>query len=288
MGYLIEYIFARGMCFIINRLPWHLNYWLALRIGDLLYWIGLRKDVGIKNLLMAFGEKYSIKEYKKILRNTYRNCTKGMIEFCAFPRIIKKLNNIVDVEGLLYISRSYETGKGMILVSGHIGNWHLIGPVLVKMGYRVHIILKEQKNLLIERLIEKIIKDSSVDIIVRNKSPRPILEALNKGEIVEFLVDQDGGRKGVFVDFFGRPASTFTGPVTLALRTGVPILFVYTVRLSENTHKIVIEPPIELINTGNKEKDLNENVGLITKRLEEVVRRYPDQWLWIHRRWQTV
>ena len=175
----------------------------------------------------------------------------------------------------------------MILLSAHFGNWEWLGTILPICGAAMHVVARPIDNPHLDRLVEGWRKRHGNIVLDKRTETGGIIGLIRRGASVGFLLDQNVGRKkAVFVDYFGRPAATNKGLATIAFRTGAPVVPVFIVRIGER-HKVVFEKPLSLPRTGNLANDIVSATGLFTKKIEAYVRRYPDQWLWVHRRWRT-
>ncbi len=252
-------------------------------IASLLRLFKYRKEVVFKNLDIAFPEKD--KEWKEnIYRGTISNIGRNITEFPKIPQYFKSgsIKNIVQIKEGKEILDKYR-GKGAILVTAHLGNWEIAGSGLTAYSYPITALAYRQKNTEINNLIEKIRKESGLRIIYHDQTLKEFLKALNSGEFIAFLVDQNALRhRGTFVDFFGMKASTVTFPAKLALKYKKPVLFSYCIF---NEKSKSYELFIEEINIENK--DIKQLTQDYTKAIEEAVRKYPSQYLWTHKRWKT-
>ena len=264
----------------------------ALKTADCLgafFFDGLRmrRRVVLRNLALAFPEK-SEAERVQIARRSYQNMAKMAFEFMRVPKDKETLLNRVQLVGLEAAKAAVSAGKGAPLVAGHFGNWELMGGALALAGLPVAVVVKPQKNRLTDRRINGLRRAMGSRIIYKGDAARGILKALRNGEFVALLVDQDARKEGIFVDFFGRPSSTHHGPAVFALKMGVPII--YGNCFHEPGGRLRAE--IEVIDTshyqgGATEANVRDLTQLYTAKLEAGIRRAPDHWFWMHKRWKT-
>ncbi|MEW6096231.1 MAG: lysophospholipid acyltransferase family protein [bacterium] len=289
MKHYLEFILVKILSNIVILLPWKVNYWLANRLGELSYiFLAKRRRLTIDNLTQSFKDQYNKKEIKYIAINTFRNFGKSMIEFISLAKINKdNVDNFVTIKGLENLDEAKKRGKGIIILSGHLGNWELMAKALILKGYPLNIMVRRQKNILVEGLIEEKRDESKVKTLSHKIAPREILQLLKNNEIIGMIADQDGGEKGVFIDFFGRPASTIPSPVVFTMRSGADLIPIFDIRQKNNHHLIIIESPYQLISTSDIKKDVVDNTQVLTKMLESYIQQYPDQWFWLHNRWAT-
>jgi KDO2-lipid IV(A) lauroyltransferase len=241
------------------------------------------------NLELAFPD-LSEDERRRIERGSFRNLGRLLGEVSQFPRLDRdNISSIVVYEGLENYLNAKAQGRGVILLTGHIGAWELSVYAHSIYGYPMSFLARRVDNPLVERLAENQRARYGNRIIDKKNSVREVLKTLKSGGVVGILADLNSSREeGVFCDFFGVPACTTAGVATLALRTGALVLPGYLVwDEAARIHRLHFEPPIETINTGNQKEDVQVNTERYTKTLETIIRRHPDQWLWIHRRWRT-
>ena len=194
----------------------------------------------------------------------------------------------MTVEGKEHLIGALNQGKGAIVFLPHFGNWELLALVYgALIPDRAKAIAFPLKNRHLNALVSQYRERLSLKLITRRQAVRETLRALKGGYAVGFFADQNAGREGVFVDFFGKPASAVRGPATLALKTGAPLLLSMDIRQPDDRHHVIITPAIDLEISGDLEQDVQINTAHILKILETYIRQYPDQWLWTHNRWKT-
>lgn len=282
----LEFIALKILFKIVILLPAKVNYWLAKRLGELSFLLlTKRRKLTIDNLTHAFSNQYHEKEIRRLAIDTYRNFGKSAIEFMSFAKMNKdNVDNFVTIKGLENLDDAKKKGKGVIMFSGHLGNWELTVKALTLKGYPLNLMIRRQKNVLVEELTAR---HRGFKTLSHNLSPMELLGILKNNEILVMIADQDVGERGVFVDFFGRPASTPVGPVILSMRSNAEIVPFFDIRMENNHHQTIIEPAYPLIKTSDRKKDIVVNIERLTKKLELYIRQYPDQWFWIHNRWAT-
>ena len=263
---------------------------LGSGLGHLLYFaLKKRRRIALENLRIVFGDEMSTDEQARICRSSFQQVGKTAIEFLRFPKLT--FDNIweeVTVEGKEYLIQALRRGKGAIVFLPHFGNWELLAPVYgALIPDRAKAIAFPLKNRFLDALVSQYREQLSLRLITRRRAVRETLRALKENYAVGFFADQNAGREGVFVDFFGKPASAVRGPATLALKTGAPLLLSMDIRQPDDRHRVIITPPIDLEISGDLEQDVQTNTAHILKILEVYIRQYPDQWLWTHNRWKT-
>jgi len=250
---------------------------------------GRQRRAGIQNLQMALPQLPD-EERRAILRGSFSNLGRLLVEFSHFPQLNK--NNIADLvvyEGLEHYEHAVRLGKGVIFLTGHFGSWELSCFAHSLYGNPMKFVVREIDNPRVENLIEGYRGLAGNTPIDKRNASRDILKALRNNETIGILVDQNTTRdEGVFVDFFGIPAATTPAVATLALRTGASVIPGFLIwDAATRKYRLRFDPPVELITTGDPARDIVENTRAFNAILENIIRQYPDQWLWIHRRWKT-
>ena len=275
---------------ICRVLPKKLAMLLGTIIGNLLFlMLKKRRQIALNNLQIAFGNDMDEDKRRNICKASFINLSKTIIEFLRFSKY--NPNNIwddVSIEGREHLDAAFAKGKGVLVFLTHFGNWELLSLVYgVLIPNRGTAIAFPLKNEHLNNFVCRIRSLLSLKLIPRENAIRATLRSLRNNEAVGFFADQNAGDQGVFIDFFGKPASTARGPVTLALKTGSPILFTIDIRKPNDKHHVYISPPIHLKPSGDSEADVKKYTTLLAKELERYIQQYPEQWLWLHNRWKT-
>lgn len=248
----------------------------------------LRK-VGMRNLALAFPGK-SIGQRKQMLRALYRNLGWQLAEFCQMPHYsLAYANRFIRYDGLENYLEARHRGKGVLVVTGHIGAWELSSFYHSLVGYPMSMVIRRLDNPYLDRFVNRIRCLHGNRVLHKDEFARAIFASVRAGETVGVLMDTNmTPPQGVFVDLFGHAACTAAGVARVAQRTGAAVVPGYlTWESKENRYVLHFLKPLELVNTGNEEQDTIANTQLFTKSLEDIIRRYPEQWLWVHRRWKT-
>lgn len=276
----IEIIGYKILKRVVLSLPLKLRYALAAALGVVSYWIiPKRRKICYENLNIAFPEK-SRQEKKKIAIESYKNIAKTFFEVLWN----EKLN--AEEEGIEILKNSLSKGKGAILVSLHLGNWEAGGMLLSKYSKGFFPIARRQRNREFDAELNKEREKRGIYTIIKGspESPREIIKALKTGGILGLISDQYG--KDVEINFFGKKTSANSGPAVLAAKFGTPVLLAYDIRTKDNHTKVIVQEELQLIKSDNKEKDVVDNMQMIYDKFEEIIRNYPEQWFWQHRRWR--
>ena len=282
------YYLALVAGFFVAIIPLRVATFFATLAGRLAFVVAKReRETALKNLRMAFPEK-SEEWREQIARNVFINLCKNGIEFLNTYKLNKRNIGLwVDEEGFENVDNSIKKGKGTLLVTCHLGNWELIPFCFAFRGYASTIIVRKLYFHKYDNIIHKVRRSRGIKVMYRDESPRRILKVLKNNESIGMLADQDmDSLEGVFVDFFGHPAYTIVAPIAIALATGAQLLPCFMFR-ENGKHKYVIEEPMEIEKFKDKKETYRVNMQKWSKRLEDYIRRYPDQWVWIHKRWKT-
>jgi KDO2-lipid IV(A) lauroyltransferase len=247
------------------------------------------RKVALQNLHVAFGQEKSEGEINTIAKRSFQNLGMVAIEFFRIPGMdTETFKKKVSFEGLDQALKILEKRKGALLLIGHLGNWELMGLMSKVIGNPIMVIAKPvKKNRRVNRLITEIRKEAGLEVIPPEKASRKVIKALSQNRVVGILIDQRAKRsEGVWADFFGRKAPTTPGLAVLAMKTKAPVMPVFMIRDGFQKHRLLIKEPLELVETGNIKKDVEANTQLFNHTLESMIRQYPDQWFWVHRRWE--
>lgn len=284
------YYLARSAIFLIYLLPRRAGLAIFEKLGYLAYSILPKyRRIAQENLRTAFRDEKPEREIREIARQVFGNLGKNAFELIQFPKINKdNIDKIVETKNTGIIDTARKKGKGVIILASHFGNWELLAATLKLKDYPGYVIGRRIYFKKFDDYLNHLRKLHNVDIIYRDESPRKFLKILKENSMIGILADQDvDSVEGVFVNFFGRDTYTPVGPAALARATGASIIPVFMIR-KNGRHELQVEPPVELIDTGDKEKDMVTNTQRWTNVLESYIRKYPDQWVWVHRRWKTT
>ncbi|MFH0731370.1 MAG: ELM1/GtrOC1 family putative glycosyltransferase [Candidatus Omnitrophota bacterium] len=291
-SFLTEYLLYslfRFFAVVFQWLPVKLSLAAGRKLGAAGEYLNLkRRSIAYSNLKCALGHKYEPYQLKKILKQTYVNIGQALVETLLLPKLNKKYaqKNFTYV-GFENIDNALKKGKGVILLTAHFGNWELSNAALPFKGYCFKAIAREQKPFLINRLLNAYRESHGCKIISKGMPLREIIKALKNNEVVGMLVDQDAGKTGVFVDLFNKPASWHRGVMEFGLSTGCVILPGFPIRQGPGKFKFIVNEPIIFPGAGSKEEKMKEGFRQFAARLEEMILKYPDQWLWQHKRWKS-
>jgi len=248
----------------------------------------LRKTA-LMNLRIAFPD-WSESQRHALIQKMLRNIGRMAAEFARFPKLTKQnIEQLVVLDGHENFLQAQRSGKGVLVLTGHVGAWELSSFAHALYGYPLHYMARPIENARIDALVNRYRGLSGNQPIFKNESARVMLTVLKDAGTIGILADQNTmPEEAVFVDFFGKLASTTTGIARVALHTGAAVVPGYAVWDEKlQKYRLCFEPPIELVRTGDLQRDILENTQKFTRVLEEIIRKYPDQWVWVHGRWNT-
>lgn len=287
---------ARKGLFFATWILKHISFPALRVVTNIFFFIGFpflvkQKNIAWESLQIGLGKEKALNELKKIHYACFSNLARGMMELMyamEHPEWIKKL---AYFEGKEHLDAALKQGNGVILVSAHFGIFPLMLLRCVQEGYATSAIIRQTRD----ETVEKYFLDlrtrlglKTIYAVPRKECVDISLKALRNNELVFIPLDQNfGSGRGVFVDFFGQKAATATGPVVLSMRTKAPIVPIFTVRDKDNRHKIIVEPPMALDYKADDRQTVEFNIARITQVIEQYIRRYPQEWGWMHRRWKT-
>jgi KDO2-lipid IV(A) lauroyltransferase len=286
----LEYAAVRVSLKVLEILPQGAARWLASAVARVLYVLSakLRKTAEF-NLRLAFPE-WAESQRQQVIRNMTTNLGRMAAEFARMPKYsAANIQELVVLEGHENFLQGHQQGKGVLYLTGHIGAWELSSFAHALYGYPLHYMARPLDNRKLDELVNRYRSLSGNRPIYKNESARLMLKVLKDGGTVGILADQNTmPSEGVFVDFFGTPACSTTGLARVALHTGAAVVPGYAYwDEAIKKYRLRFELPVELVRTGDNERDIFENTQKFTKVLEEIIRKYPDQWVWVHGRWNT-
>ena len=288
----LEYLAVRGVVGFLAALPLA----LAFRVGEavmlLVYWIAVPiRRVGLTNLGIAFPDR-PLAERKRILRASVLNLGRMVAELAHLPQLSdEQLRDMVRFEDETWWREAigWERPTGVLILSGHFGNWELLVYAQGRRGYPVRMVHRPMRNPLIDRWLNAFRARAGTRLVRKHHAAAEVLRALREKQLLVIPFDQNSTRSlGVFVDFFGVPASTNAGIARIGLRADAPIVPVFIVRQGSSAHHLVhILPIIFPEHTGDPKADVLRTTEQLSAIFEDMVRRHPEQWLWVHKRWKT-
>ena len=244
----------------------------------------------IANLTKIFGNSRSPEQINQMAKEVFSNLGRNMADAFAIPRFkTDNIDHYVKAEGLEIITKALENGTGVIALTGHIGNWELLGAYLSIKGFPINVVGAPIYDPRLDELVVKNRECSGMKYIARGTATRDIIRALRRNEVVGILTDQDTKRvDGIFVDFLGHPAYTPIGPVILAMKTKAVIVPMAIHTKNDGKHYIKVKEQIPLRFSGDVDMDRIYNTTLCNDAISDFIRENPTQWVWMHERWKTT
>jgi KDO2-lipid IV(A) lauroyltransferase len=244
------------------------------------------------NLRRAFGDRFDAKESRSLVKESLRNFFRSFFEIgLALEQTPEQMRAQIPLEGREHLTMALAKGAGVIALSGHLGNFFLLGTRLAAEGYSTHVLIKQPKTGTLAQIFDHYrlkIGQKTIHARPRREAFRELIQVLRLNEVAVVIADEFRSGSGIYVPFFGRTVLARRGPATLALRTGAALVPVYLIRNPHGALSLIIEPAIELSKTGDIKTDVTENTQRITQCLERTVRSYPDQWNWMNIRWHQA
>jgi KDO2-lipid IV(A) lauroyltransferase len=242
----------------------------------------------IEHLSLVYGKEKSPAEIRRLARRVFVHFATAATDLLRLPVLIRQgLDRLVSASGTEHLDRAFATGDGLLMITCHFGNWEILGAWLAQHGYRMSVVGTSLFDPRLDRILVETRNSAGYTNIARGKGTREIIRTLKKGEAVGMLIDQDTKADGVFVDFFGRPAYTPTGPAVLARRLDLPIIPIFAYLKADFTYQVECLPPLELARTDDEAHDIRVNTQKCSDAYEAMIRRFPEQWVWMHKRWKT-
>lgn len=293
LKHLLEYLGLRLLVLIAASVPRAALLALGAGLGRFTFSIlRIRRRVALDNLQRAFPQK-AREEVLALGRRNYENFGMMMMEYLRLPKLSPaELDELVrfrsPADEQLW-QQALAEGRGAICMTGHFGNWEYMGAMVARR-FPMVFLYQAQNNPYADRLIRRTRESLGMASIPRGSALKGILKALREKKFVAVLADQDAGQSGLFVDFLGRPASTARGPAAFVLRSGAPILFVAAIRQAGGRHLVASECLRfdDLPASWSEEAKIRAVTERWSAVLERFIRRHPDHWFWMHRRWKTA
>jgi KDO2-lipid IV(A) lauroyltransferase len=285
-----EYAAAWLVLKTLGAMPRPMARFVGASMAAFLLWLrpGLRRAAAV-NLRLAFPE-WSKKQRRAAIRGMVRQLGWMGAEFAHFPRYTKQnIDRIVLLDGFENFALAQARGKGVLFLTGHMSAWEVAPFAQALFGHPLHFLVRPIDNARVDDMVTRYRCLSGNLPVEKNQSARAVLKVLAEGGTVGILADHNTlHAEGVFVDFFGIPACTTAGLARFALHTDaavVPGFLHWDATLRK--YRLCFEPAVQLTRTGDDARDIRENTQQFTRVIENYVRRYPDQWLWLHRRWKS-
>ena len=273
---------------ILRLLPRQAAIAIMRLLGRILFFlIKSRRERTLQHLDNAYRHEKSSAEINRMARHVFLNMGICAADAMRIPQIMRNgIDSMITIGGREHLDRLSENGQGAILLTAHFGNWELLAAWIAGSGYKLKVVGTPNHDPRLDKLITDARNSFGYFNIARGSGTRDIIRAIRDDYFIGMLIDQDTKVDGVFVKFFGQWAHTAVGPVVLARRYGLKIIPVFMRLNSHINYHIEVQKPLQLEFTENKEHDLLINTQKCSDIYERIIRQYPEQWVWMHRRWK--
>ena len=285
----MHYKFVMFMSALICRLPYGLVMAAGRVLGNL-YYLLIKKERERAVAQMMPALNISESAARKLVRESFVNLARNVLEILYMPVLNEKnFHKYIEIDHLERMQNAIAEGKGVVVLTGHIGTWEWLSAAFTLNGLPVTAIAKPQPNMQYTNALNDLRKTIHVEIFSRGTSELiAAAKALKKGKILGFLADQDAGPNGAFLPFLGKLASTPMGPAVFARKFNSPVIPAFIVRQPSGKHKVIIGEALRYEDTGDTDRDLFEFTKRMTAIVEKIIRENPTQWLWFQKRWNTT
>jgi KDO2-lipid IV(A) lauroyltransferase len=276
---------VRSILLLSKLLPYRLGVCAGGCLGFIAFHVFPReRNRALAHLAAAFSDRDRA-WIRRTARQSFIHLGKSLLEVMLISP--HRLAQVVDVQGEENLRAALSLNKGVVYVTGHVGNWELMGHAVASQ-YTLSVVAVPIEPEQVNDMIVWLRARMGVRTILRGRagSSRELIRVFKENRVLGILIDQDTDVESAFVDFMGRPAWTPTGAASMAIKFGAPVIFGTIRREGNDRHTILIDGPLELVRTGDDEKDIIANTAMFTKKIEDRIRRTPEQWVWMHRRWR--
>jgi len=284
------YLAARIFVKLVRWLPRRAALAMMRRLGVWAYYLARKeREKTIRHLTWAFGLEKSVAEISELARRVFRHWGAAAADAIRTPMLTAdELARMVNVEGEEHLRRARAAGRGVIILTGHFGNWELLASWIARNGYPLYVVGRSAYDPRLDRMIVAGRAQAGYRNIARGKGTREIVRTLKENQCLGLLIDQDTKVEGVFVDFFHRPAHTAIGPAVLAKKYGAAIVPTFIYLLTDDTYHIEFQPALRLEFSNDHDQNWTPLIQQCSDTIENMVRRYPEQWVWMHERWKKT
>lgn len=285
------YIFLRLLFTVIGLVNRRIAFGIFEALGLTAYCLaGKLRKRAVTQLKRVFKKQFRDAQIRKMAREVFLNLARNTVDAIRLQKYDPQtMDRLVRAEGLEKIDRVLKNGKGLLLLTGHMGNWELLCAYMAFKGYPLHVIAAPLYDSRLDKLLVENRRHFGAQVIARGPSAtRKILQTLRKNEIIGILIDQDSKTyEGVFVEFMGKEAVMPAGPVFLAMKTNTPLI-PFAIHIEKDyRHVVEVGDEIKIEITGDPKRDLEVNAQRCSKAVEKLILRHPTQWIWVHNRWKT-
>lgn len=273
---------------LLRRVPWRPALAWGTALGTLAYHLSARyRNVADKNLKIAYGDSLTERQRQHLIKRVFQHFTRAMlVEFLKGSAMtLEEISRRITLDSLEPLETALARGKGVIIIAAHLGNWEWSAKRLAMAGHPLLLVVRQGEDEKFNALTDRIRGNEGNTVHPRGEAPRALLKTLRENGIIAIVPDQKS--EDVFVPFFGRLAGTVAGPAVLALKTGATLLPLFCPRQPDGTYKMIFYPAIVPEATGDRNADVLQIMTQLTANIEDIIRQYPDQWLWLHDRWRV-
>ncbi|MFC1729106.1 lysophospholipid acyltransferase family protein [candidate division KSB1 bacterium] len=288
MKHLIEYLWFKAFSIILRIMPFAAAMRFGAFIGRLVYYLlPFRKEVALLNIRTAFPEKPD-REVVQILKDTYRNFAMTFFEYLTLYRLSpERILSMVEIDQRDLLFQIMGKEKGVVAITGHFGSFELMGVAVSALGIPMDVVVKPMKNPRIEKFLDDVRSKNNLGVVKTTDGFPAVVESIEARKMIALVADQDAGERGTRVKFFNIDSSTPVGPAILALRTGAPMIAGYIVRIAPARYKVHFHSVSDEELPENFDEKVREITQRYTTLLESYIERYPDHYLWFHKRWKS-
>ena len=288
-GRLIGLGFLRTVMALVRPLPLPFALRVGRGLGALMRLVARKRyRVALKNLDIAFGDSKTEPEKERIARECFKHFGMFAVESLKFGFMSQEeVNRRLTVRDECWnvLTELASHGKGILLITGHLGNFEIAGRWITARGYELFALARQARDRGTTDIMTQTRERMGIKVVTIDQSLKPVLAGLKRNALVAIVCDQNA--RDVVVPFFGRPTGTVDGPARIALRMGVPMLFFYCVRDGKGGYNVRSHGHYWATPTGDTEADVIRTMTEVNRKLEEIIRLYPEQWLWFHNRWKS-
>ena len=282
------YSLARLFGVLLKTMPPKTSLSIGRVLGTVVFYLDTKhRRLAYANLKSAFGNSKSPQDLKVIVRKMYQHLGQNLIETLIIPWIDKKyLDRYIQIDGRNYISAELNKGQGLIFLTVHLGSWEISNCICAIYFGPYNVVVREQtEHSRLDVLLNDYRRLKGINIIYKGTATRELINCIRDRQLIGMVGDQ-AGRDGTLVNFFNRLASFPTGALRLSLKYEVPILPAFIIRMSGPHHKVIVYPPLKIEKSGSLEMDLKNNLEKFSRMVEDMVSKYPEQYLWLYKVWK--
>lgn len=284
-----QYYVLKGVSFLICLLPYNGVLWLGKVLGKLYYRIaGRQRRRALQQIQESLGIPRETAE--RHIKSLFGKLGQTFLEMLYMPALSpEKMHRYVTIENRHFLAEAVQEGRGVVLLTAHVGNWEWLGASLAMDDFPLAAVIKRQPNDQHTRILNEYREMAGIEIFARGTTELvSAARAIKQGKILGFLADQDAGHNGLFIKFLGKMSSTPAGPAIFAKKFKAPIVPVFMVRKPDGGHRIMVLKPFYYEDTGHEAEDTYRITVKMTAIIENMIRQYPDEWLWFQKRWNTA